>query len=83
MTEVFKYLNGLSPDFISEVFMLTHFLPIFPFYTPLKTPENIRISGVFRWYKMGTLAKNGLKSSYHNFNNLANPKLTLQKVNCH
>ena len=26
----------------------------------LKTPENQRFSGVFRGYKMGTLARNGL-----------------------
>ena len=32
-----------------------------PFYTPLKTPENQRFFGVFRRYKMGTLARNGLK----------------------
>ena len=31
---------------------------MFPFYTPLKTPENL----VFRGYKMGTLAGNGLRS---------------------
>ena len=33
---------------------------MFPFYTPLKTPENQRFSGVFRGYKMGTSAGNGL-----------------------
>ena len=26
---------------------------------PLKTPENLWFSGVFRGYKMGTLARNG------------------------
>ena len=39
--------------------MLTHFWPMFPFH-PLKTPENQRFSGIFRGYKIGTLAKNGL-----------------------
>ena len=42
--------------------LLTDFWPMFPFYTPLKTPENLWFSGVFRWYKMGTLARNGLIS---------------------
>ena len=27
---------------------------------PLKTPQNLWFSGVFRGYKIGTLAKNGL-----------------------
>ena len=35
---------------------------MFPFYTPLKTPKNQRFSGVFRGYKKGTLARNGLRS---------------------
>ena len=39
---------------------LTHFWPMFPFYTPLKTPENQRFPGVFRGCKMATLARNGL-----------------------
>ena len=33
---------------------------MFPFYIPLKTTENLWFSGVFRGYKMGTLARNGL-----------------------
>ena len=40
--------------------LLTHFYPIFPFYTPLKTPENQRFSGVFRGYKMRALVRNGV-----------------------
>ena len=39
---------------------LTHFWPMFPFYTPLKAPENQRFAGVFRGYKMGRLVRNGL-----------------------
>ena len=39
---------------------LTHFWQMFPFHTPLKTPENQRFSSVFREYEMGTLNKNGL-----------------------
>ena len=31
-----------------------------PILYPLKTPENLDFSGVFRGYKMGTLARNGL-----------------------
>ena len=42
---------------------LIHFLPIFPFYTPQKTPENKRIFWCFqRGGKMGTLACNELIS---------------------
>ena len=35
------------------------FLANVPILYPLKTPENIRFSGVFRRYKMETLARNG------------------------
>ena len=37
----------------------THFWPMFPFYTPWKHQKTF----VFRGYKMGTLAKNGLTYS--------------------
>ena len=37
----------------------------FPISYPLKTSENQRFSGVFRGYKMGTLAGNGFENSYH------------------
>ena len=43
-----------------NVIIFTHFWPIFPFYNPLKTPEYHRFSGVFKGYKMGALARNGL-----------------------
>ena len=33
---------------------------MFLFYTPLKTPENLLLSAVFRGYKMGKLARNEL-----------------------
>ena len=36
---------------------LTHFSPMFPFYIPLKTPENLWFSSVFRGYKMETLTR--------------------------
>ena len=36
------------------------FLPNIPILYPLKIPENVRFSGVFRGYKMGKLARNGL-----------------------
>ena len=42
------------------MFELTDFWPMFPFYTPLKTPENQRFSDVFSGCRMGTLAKNRL-----------------------
>ena len=38
------------------------FLVNVPILHPLKTPENLRFSGVFRGYEMGTLARNGLKT---------------------
>ena len=37
------------------------FLANVPILYPLKTPENQKFSGVFRGYKMETLARNGLK----------------------
>ena len=40
---------------------LTHFQPIFHFYTLLKISENIRFSDVFRGYKSGTLVENKFK----------------------
>ena len=36
------------------------FLANAPILYPLKTPENERFSDVFRGYKLGTLAANGL-----------------------
>ena len=38
------------------------FLANVPILYPPKTPENQRFSGVFRGYKMGTLARNGLNN---------------------
>ena len=42
---------------------LNPFLPNVPILHPLKTPENLSFSGVFRGYKIGTLARNGKKTS--------------------
>ena len=39
------------------------FLANVPILYPLKTPENMWFSGVFRRYKIGTFARNGLKKS--------------------
>ena len=39
---------------------LTDFQPMFHFYTPLKTSENLGFSDVFRGYKSQTLVENGL-----------------------
>ena len=44
--------------------LLSSFLANVPILYPLKTPENLWFFGVFRRYKMGTLAKNGLCSFY-------------------
>ena len=44
-----------------EGFLLTHFWPMFPFHTGWKYQKTIGFSDVFWGYKMGTLARNGLK----------------------
>ena len=41
-------------------YYLNPFLANVPILYPLKTPENLWFSGVFRGYKIGTLAGNGL-----------------------
>ena len=46
-----------------SILALSHFRSMFPFYIPenvLKTSENQRFSDVFRGYRKGTLAWNGL-----------------------
>ena len=43
--------------------VLNPFLANVPILYPLKPPENLWFSGVFRGYKMGTLARNGLSKS--------------------
>ena len=40
----------------NKIVSLTLFAPIFHFYTPLKTSENLRFSDVFRGYRNETLA---------------------------
>ena len=51
-------------DFSRKIFLMLHCGNLFPanvpILYPLETPENQRFSGVFRGYKMGTLAGNGL-----------------------
>ena len=49
MKIMIRYHNGIN-TFLASVLI---------FYL-LKTPENQRFSGVFRGYKLGTLARNGL-----------------------
>ena len=41
--------------------LLTHFSVLYP----LKIPEDQRFSGIFRWYKMGTIARSELITSAH------------------
>ena len=41
---------------------LNHFWPMLPFYAP-ETPEKFWFIGVFREYKVETLARNGLKEA--------------------
>ena len=43
---------------------LNPFLANVPILYPLKTPKNLWFCGVFRGYKMGTLARNGLMNTY-------------------
>ena len=47
--EIHSSLSSLNPFLINA-----------PILYPLKTPENQRFSDVFRGYKIGTLARNGL-----------------------
>ena len=44
--------------------MFNSFLANVPILYPLKTPENQRFSGVFREYKMRTLARDGLINTH-------------------
>ena len=45
----------------SRIRLFNPFLANVPILYPLKTPENLWFSGVFRGYKMGTLARNRLR----------------------
>ena len=47
---------------VCESVLLTHFSPMFHFYTPLKTSENLWFSDVFRGYKNAAVGWNGLKN---------------------
>ena len=65
-----KVLGNISHDVFDDLVdsvitrnqedCLAHFGSVIPFCTPVKTPENLRFSCVFREYKMGTLAIIGL-----------------------
>ena len=52
---------------LGSSFVLAHFWLVFPFCTPLKIPENLWFSAVFREYKMGTLARNELSNIESSF----------------
>ena len=45
---------------MGKIVLVNPFLANVPILYPLKTPENQRFSVVFKGYKMGTLAGNGL-----------------------
>ena len=47
---------------LNSRFLFNPFLANAPILYPLQTPENQRFSGVFRGYKIGTLARNVLNS---------------------
>ena len=58
-----NYLSVSVLFHVSKIFeriVFNPFLANVPILCPLKTPENFWFSGVFRGYKMGTLARNGL-----------------------
>ena len=61
--EFVRLLASLLTHFISinSLNIINSFLINVPIFYPLKTPENPWFSGVYRRYRMGTLAKNGLK----------------------
>ena len=56
-----KLLNPVNENILNQ------FLANVPILCPLKTPENLWFSGVFRGYKKGTLANNGWNSYYTRF----------------
>ena len=60
--------NKALINHISCIFSINPFPADVPILYPLKTLENQRFSGVFRVYKMGTLAGNGLIAPYESVN---------------
>ena len=46
------------------------FLADVPILYPLKTPENQKVSNVFRGYKIGILSRNGLTHSVPTFSHI-------------
>ena len=54
----YRKIQIFTPKCTSD--LLNPFLANIPILYPLKAPENQRLSGVSRGYKMGTLAGNGL-----------------------
>ena len=56
--------NGAVHFFAMEKFQINPILANVPILYPLKRPENLWFSSVFREYKMGTLARNGLSYPY-------------------
>ena len=57
--------------------LINLFLVNVPILYPLKTPENLRFSGVFRKYKMETSTRNGL-NHFQGFPTISN-KLKVEK----
>ena len=63
-------------------FAFNPFLAYVPLLYPLKTQKNRRFFGVFSGYKMGTLARNGLRVNWGPNNNLSGKiPLTLLGLN--
>ena len=61
------YCSNWTQKFILVIFfhILIYLWLLSIFYTPLKTPEKLWLSVVFRGYKTGTLAIKGLIFWYH------------------
>ena len=60
----YGYRNKFSSIYVTHHQLLktiiNPFMANVPITCPLKTPENLSFSGVFRGYIMGTMARNGL-----------------------
>ena len=60
MVQMRLLITGLNKSSHTYQIVSTY-LPNVPILFPLKTPENQRFSGVLRRFKIGTLARNGLR----------------------
>ena len=59
-----EFLSCNFSSWIWKVHLVAHLMPVFHFCTLLKTPENQMFYVVFKGYKMGTIARNGLNNQF-------------------